>query len=205
MVSMEAVERVLPIPIYLRLCCNPQIFFSAVRGGATTILKEHNSTRVEPVECLLRRFVEPGNPDNYMEYNDYEIVIGNEVVLKGKGPDITEPTDKHILFYQSLLEVIRGVLDGWHDRIIELQKINEAKIEELRYEGQFAILYKYYEVRRNKKALFYLKKLAELYPDSVYVRKLRRVYSMGMYGKDSLKPELAKKIPVKYDEDCIPM
>lgn len=201
MKPMEDFECELPTPICMRICCKHEDFYCAVRGGFKEILKEHNSTHTEQIEILLRRIMEPGLSGQGMEYNSYEICVGDEVVMTGQGPKEDEARDKQIAFYRSLLLIVKGVLEGWHDKIIELQKKNEAKIEILRYEGQYAILYRYYEVRHNKKALFYLKKLVELYPDSRYVNKLRRVYSVGLYGRDSFKPELVKKMKSRFDED----
>lgn len=86
-------------------------------------------------------------------------------------------------FYQSIATITEGILESWHDKIIEIQKENLLKLEQFESEGYDELLYSYYDSRRDLKALHYLKRLAKRYPNA-YKTELLGIYKRGfMYGR----------------------
>lgn len=96
-----------------------------------------------------------------LEDNEFEIYVGRELVYSGKGSSFYFDTFEELTekFYQSIATITEGILESWHDKIIEIQKENLLKLEQFESEGYDELLYSYYDSRRDLKALHYLKGL----------------------------------------------
>lgn len=106
-------------------------------------------------------------------------------MYSGKGSSFYFDTFEELTekFYQSIATITEGILESWHDKIIEIQKENLLKLEQFESEGYDELLYSYYDSRRDLKALHYLKRLAKRYPNA-YKTKLLGIYKRGfMYGR----------------------
>lgn len=97
-----------------------------------------------------------------------------------------------------LYSIYEDILNIWHDKIIEVQKSNKLKLKQLEKEGYNEILFSYYNLQTDKRAFFYLKKLAERYPNSKYMDRLKRVYRSGYWGWHRRNPEMATKLNKKF-------
>ena len=132
---------------------------------------------------------------SHIDYNEFKIYVGRKLMHEGREPSLTPKTEKvGDEFYMSILSLIEGNLNTWHDEIIKVQKENDAKLKELEEEGYDELLYAYYHFNSDKKSFIYLKKLATRYPNSTYMKKLVRIYRLGRRGLHESKPKLWKKM-----------
>ena len=201
MFSREEIMEILPDPIRIEIYCNEckDAFF--VRKLFKKIFKEiiekHNRNRDTKIENYSFSFFGEGNisVESINEYIAYKIYVGKQIIHEGSGLsaiDINENFNEE--FYMSILSLIEGNLNTWHDEIIKVQKENDAKLKELEEEGYDELLYAYYHFNSDKKAFIYLKKLATRYPNSTYMKKLVRIYRLGRRGLHESKPKLWKKM-----------
>ena len=97
-----------------------------------------------------------------------------------------------------LYSIYEDILNIWHDKIIEVQKSNKLKLKQFEKEGYNEILFTYYNFRLDKRSFFYLKKLAERYPNSRYMDKLKFVYRNGYRGWHRRSPEMVNKLDKEF-------
>lgn len=180
--SLRELEKSLPFPIKVILCdCDSIDLKNTIRELFWNIERKHNKKYVSKIE-YIKLFFE-GDLD--LEDNGFEIYVGRELVYSGKGTSFYFDTFEELTekFYQSIATITEGILESWHDKIIEIQKENLLKLEQFESEGYDELLYSYYDSRRDLKALHYLKRLAKRYPNA-YKTKLLGIYRRGfMYGR----------------------
>lgn len=180
--SLRELEKSLPFPIKVILCdCDSIDLKNTIRELFWNIERKHNKKYVNKIEHIELFF--EGDLD--FEDNEFEIYVGRELVYSGKGSSFYFDTFEELTekFYQSIATITEGILESWHDKIIEIQKENLLKLEQFESEGYDELLYSYYDSRRDLKALHYLKRLAKRYPNA-YKTKLLGIYRRGfMYGR----------------------
>lgn len=183
MITKEELEESLPFPVKIVICCVPRDFRMAVNDSFQEMLDRHNENYESKIDHVFRFYVDTDDNELELEYNEFEIYIGKDLVYKGKGPALFDTTPyEDECFYNSIVTIMEGILNASHDRIIKVQEENYRKIEQFEDEEYYEMLYAYYNFRINSKAFFYLKKLATRYPNSEYMTKLRRVYRRGRPG-----------------------
>lgn len=174
MISREELQETLPDPIRVEIFEedideDPGHFFILINEK----LEEHNERFCKKIDRVKQ---EIGDCEGLLE-NEFAIFVGNTMVLKGRVPDDIMNYDSYIAYE------VATVLEVWHDRIIEVQEDNIAKLKELDAEGYDEMLYAYYyNVHNGRKMFFYLKKLATRYPHSKYMRRLIGAYKRGFDG-----------------------
>ena len=131
---------------------------------------------------------------SHIDYNEFKIYVGRKLMHEGREPSLTPKTEKvGDEFYMSILSLIEGNLNTWHDEIIKVQEENEAKLKDFEEEEYNELLFSYYYFNFDKKAFIYLKKLANRYPHSKYMDKLCRAYRAGSYGLKKSKRIFRKR------------
>lgn len=174
MISYEELQKILPDPVRVEIFEedideDPSQFFILINEK----LEEHNERFYKKIDRVKQ---EIGDCEGLLE-NEFAIFVGNTMVLKGRVPDDIMNYDSYIAYE------VATVLEVWHDRIIEVQEDNIAKLKELDAEGYDEMLYAYYYYAHNRrKMFFYLKKLATRYPHSKYMRRLIGAYKRGFDG-----------------------
>ena len=190
MFSEDEIREILPYPIRLEIYCNETFLEMGVIELIKELRKKHNKNRDSKIESISVDYI---NKDyvRYIENNKFKIYVGNQLIHEGKVSSLIDNNLKLCeKFYTSLVSLIEGILNIWHDEIIKVQKENGAKLKELEEEGYDELLYAYYHFNSDKKAFIYLKKLATRYPNSKYMKKLVRIYRLGLHES---KPKLWKK------------
>lgn len=183
MISSNQLEKVLPWGIKIRINCNTGLFDCFATKKISELKDRHNMGYDE--ENIVK-FIRISFNNSGLDYNEFAIYVGDKIIYTGKGPDTEDETDSLIFdlydFYMSIVNLLESTLKIWHDKIIEIQKANELKLKELEAEGYDEMLYSYYHFISHKRAFYYLKRLAERYPNSAYMRKLKRIYRIGKKG-----------------------
>lgn len=178
MISREELQETLPDPIRVEIFEegieeDPGHFFILIDEK----LEEHNERFYKKIGRVATGI---GDFEGLSE-NEFAIFVGNTIVLKGRVPD--DISCSYINYDSYIAYEVAMVLEVWHDRIIELQEDNIAKLKELDAEGYDEMLYAYYYYAHNRrKMFFYLKKLATRYPHSKYMRRLIGAYKRGFDG-----------------------
>lgn len=190
MISHEEVEELLPCPIKIEICCDPDDFKNSVQDSFKDLLIKHNKNYDTKIEHIVRHYNQEDEDEEFpiLEYNECRIFVGKEIVQCIKCPDIkTSELSLSIPqsisdYYKSIVPITEQILNIWHDRIIEIQEENNIKLEKYMLDEYDEILYAYYSIRSDSRAFMYLKKLATRYPNSRYKNILRRIYKNGLYG-----------------------
>lgn len=192
MISLKEIEENLPFPIKIVLYCDYDDcddFLMLCSDSIKNLLNGHNrkyDTKIDSVKVHCAMDYESSDDENLLEKKGYHICVGNEVV---HSMDCTESE-----YYKSVLENLKPILSIWHEKIIEVQKSNELKIQQYEDEDYHEMLYGYYSMNDNKKAFLYLKKLASRYPHSKYRNKSQKIYRFGLYGWHKRSPASSLKI-----------
>lgn len=181
MVNSKKVEDELPIPLKFEINGDMEDLIFAFEN-VRDIIDRHNENYVTKINEIYYQTVDHDDEDSRLEWNEYTVSIGKNVVLRGGWSDIYDEYETNIEFYKSLLDLIEQVLVDYHDKIIEQQNVNEVKLMEFEKDGNDEILYLYYSTMRDRRAFLYLKRLAQRYPNSFYRNRLRRVYVNGSYS-----------------------
>ena len=201
MMSLKDVEELLPSPIKIEICCDPNDFKMVVQDSFNEVLKNHNRNYDTKIENIRRNYVnEYGDEDfSMLEHNECRVFVGNKIVQYTKCPDIYT-TDLSVEipqsisdYYMSIVPITEQILNIWHDKIVEIQDENNKKLENYKLDGYDELIFAYYSINSDDRAFQYLKKLATRYPNSNYNNRLRRVYRNGLYGHRRNK-KLACKI-----------
>ena len=194
MFSENELIEILPYPIRLEIYCNETFLEMGVMELIKELRKKHNKNRDSKIESISVHYL---NKDyiRYIENNKFKIYVGNQLIHEGNVPSLIDNNLKLCeKFYMSLVSLIEGILNIWHDEIIKVQKENDAKLKELEEEGYDELLYAYYHFNSDKKAFIYLKKLATRYPNSKYMKKLVQSYRFCYSDVYERKPALWKKL-----------
>ena len=186
MLTFEDVEKIVPHPVKLEIGCDSGNFKCTFGDELIKVLENHNKKYDTKIECIPKHFWDLEDEDCKLQWNEYEIYVGNELIYKGT---VLAELDSRL----------KEVLNSWHDKIVELQEENKRKIEQFEQDGYDELLYIYYRMRAENKAFCYLKRLASRYPNSIYRNTLRRVYRQGLYGWHAKSISLARKLQNKYD------
>lgn len=206
MISLKKVEELLPCPIKIEICCDFEEFKSVVQNSLKDLRLKHNKNYDTKIEYIRVQFIQADEDNDFSmkENKECRIFVGKDVVQYIKCPEINtnEISDKITqnisYYYWSIVNITEQILKIWHDKIIEVQKQNESKVKQFEQEGYDEILFSYYNLRTDKRAFFYLKKLAERYPNSKYMDRLKRVYRSGYWGWHRRNPEMATKLNKKF-------
>lgn len=182
MVTGKELEEALPFPYKLEINCDMDDLNFVLGDVVDDIVKKHNEKYETKVDGIVYHTIDFDDVDSDLEWNEYTISIGKEVVCWGSGEEYSGDYSGNIEFYKSLIPIMEKALDEYHDKIIEQQKINEKKLQELEKERHDEILYIHYAIEKDRRAVIYLKRLAKRYPNSCYRFKLRRVYLHGRFG-----------------------
>ena len=190
MISHEEVEELLPCPIKIEICCDPDDFKNSVQDSFKDLLIKHNKNYDTKIEHIVRHYNQEDEDEEFpiLEYNECRIFVGKEIVQCIKCPDIkTSELSLSIPqsisdYYKSIVPITEQILNIWHDKIIEIQEENNINLEKYMLDEYDEILYAYYSIRSDSRAFMYLKKLATRYPNSRYKNILRRIYKNGLYG-----------------------
>lgn len=190
MISHEEVEELLPCPIKIEICCDPDDFKNSVQDSFKDLLIKHNKNYDTKIEHIVRHYNQEDEDEEFpiLEYNECRIFVGKEIVQCIKCPNIkTSELSLSIPqsisdYYKSIVPITEQILNIWHDRIIEIQEENNINLEKYMLDEYDEILYAYYSIRSDSRAFMYLKKLATRYPNSRYKNILRRIYKNGLYG-----------------------
>lgn len=178
MITPERMEDELPSPILLRICCLPEDCEYIIRERLDRILDLHNENYETKIEYITSFCI--NEQEGVLSWNEFEVYVGKTLVHKGKGPEWSiESVLKLEAFYKLVLDVVEGVLETWHDKIIEVQMKNYEKLEDCIKNGYDELVYAYYYYHDDDRAFGYLKRLAMRYPNGSYMRRLRRIYRMG--------------------------
>lgn len=197
MIFPEDLEEILPCPVKIELCGNVHHFNYAIRDSLKKLLQKHNEKYDTKIDYLPRFFRDPDDNKTNIAWGEYIISVGGNIVHDGKAPTEDDETKNEIVFYKTILPVAEGVLNIWHDKIIEIQEENKKKIKKYEEEGYDELLYSYYNLHSDRRAFIFLKRLATRYPKSDYMRKLRSVYRHGAYGCIKANEAMLKKITRK--------
>ena len=190
MISHEEVEELLPCPIKIEICCDPDDFKNSVQDSFKDLLIKHNKNYDTKIEHIVRHYNQEDEDEEFpiLEYNECRIFVGKEIVQSIKCPDIKISELSLSIpqsisdYYKSIVPITEQILNIWHDRIIEIQEENNINLEKYMLDEYDEILYAYYSIRSDSRAFMYLKKLATRYPNSRYKNILRRIYKNGLYG-----------------------
>lgn len=192
MFSEDELIEILPYPIRFEIYCNETFLEMGVIELIKELREKHNKNRDSKIESISVNYI---NKDyvRYIENNKFKIYVGHQLVHEGKVPSLIDNNLKLCEeFYMSLVSLMKGILNIWHDEIIKAQEENDAKLKDLEEEGYDELLYAYYHFNSDKKAFIYLKKLATRYPNSKYMKKLVLIYRFGRRGLYESKPKLWK-------------
>jgi hypothetical protein len=192
MLSKDEIREVLPCPIRIEICGDEP--FLCIRGLIKKLREKHNKIRDSKIENIIVDYVdEDFAPD--LEYNQFKIFVGKNLIHEGIAPSLIEKNEnQNKEFWTSFLSLVEGILNIWHDEIIKAQKDNDAKLKKIKEEGYDEFLFAYYYSNNDTKFFMYLKRLATRYPNSQYVKILRRVYRLGYRSFHKRKYGLWKKM-----------
>lgn len=201
MLSKEDVEEMVPSPIKINITCNDDDlcdFDENYQNPFDKLKKSFNKKHDTKIEDIIVEYFCFGDEDfdeesEYKNENSYVISVGKETVY------VMEPSDdsrsqSFYDFYMSCKSVTEKIMNTWHDKIIEIQEDNNKKLEMYKMEEYDELLYSYYRMRGNEQAFIYLKKLAFRYPNSIYMKNLRRIYSIGKCGWHKKNKDLCVKL-----------
>lgn len=182
MLSTEELEEFLPFPVKIELCEDTHHFNFGIRDSLKKLLKKHNEEYATKIDYFPRFFRDTDDGTSNITWGEYAVYVGKNIVHRGKAPaDILKATEE-IAFNKTIILGAEGVLNVWHDKIIEIQNENEKKIKQYEEDGYDEVLYSYYHFRSDYRAFIFLKRLATRYPNSDYMKRLRSVYRHGAYG-----------------------
>lgn len=188
MVKNKDLEEILPFPLKVEFNFDMERINNALKDGVDDIMEEHNKNYDSKVQDIIYHMVDFEDNDYNLEWNEFVVSVGNEIVFRGFVSDEFDDSEGNIDFYEIIFSVIEKVLGEHHDKIIEQQIRNAEKLEELEKERYDEILYAHYALEHDARAFIYLKRLAKRYPNSWYRKRLRRGYLIGNYGiKKNLK------------------
>ena len=192
MLSKNEIREVLPCPILIEICSD-EIFFG-IHNLIKELREKHNKNRDSKIENIILDFVDEDLFPNF-EYNQFKIYVGKTLIHEGIIPSLIKKNENQKKeFWTSFFSLVEGILNIWHDEIIKVQKENDAKLKKLKEEGYDEFLFAYYYSNNDKKFFMYLKRLATRYPNSQYVKILRRVYRLGRRRFHKSKYGLWKKM-----------
>ena len=192
MLSKNEIREVLPCPIRIEICS--ATFFLCIHDLIKKLREKYNKNRDTKIENIIVDYIEEDLLAN-LEYNQFKIYVGKKLIHEGIAPFLIEKNEnQNKEFWTSFLSLVEGILNIWHDEIIKVQKDNDAKLKKIKEEGYDEFLFAYYYSNNDKKFFMYLKRLATRYPNSQYVKILRRVYRLGYRSFHKRKYGLWKKM-----------
>lgn len=182
MIDSEELEAYFPYPIKIEhgKCCDDDdmSFPCLLKRCCNELLNKHNkkyNTKVESIGW----FSYP-EEEGILENNEFRISVGSEVVQFGRFPDACcfENFKDAKAFYKKIISIAELVMNLWHDKIIKIQEANKRTLEKFKAAQYDEMVYAYYYYRTDDKhtIFLYLKRLAERYPNSRYMKACNRQY-----------------------------
>lgn len=182
MIDAEELEAYFPYPIKIEhgKCCDDDdmSFPCLLKKCCNELLNKHNkkyNTKVESIGW----FSYP-EEEGVLENNEFRISVGSEVVQFGRFPDACRFEDfkDAKAFYKKIISIAELVMSVWHDKIIKIQEANKRTLEKFKVAQYDEMVYAYYSCRTDDKhtIFLYLKRLAERYPNSRYMKACNRQY-----------------------------
>lgn len=184
MIDSEELEAYFPYPIKIEhgMCYDDDdmSFLCLLKRCCNELLDNHNKKYNTKVERESIGWFSYPEEDGILENNEFRISVGSEVVQFGIFPDACRFEDfkDAKAFYKKITSIAESIMSVWHDKIIKIQEANKRTLEKYKADQYDEMVYAYYFYRTDDKhtIFLYLKRLAERYPNSRYMKACNRQY-----------------------------